>query len=103
MAITNTVVTTGNAANVYVSSGNSIIATSYVYNGSGGGVLVELFLVPSGGTANITTQIYGNLVITDTDTYVLDTEKIILGDGDALMGNCNVANGATVTVSYTGA
>lgn len=103
MAITNTVVTTGAPANVYASVGNTVVATAYIYNQSGSPILVEVFAVPSGGTADLDTQIYGNLVITATDTYVLDTEKLLLGNDDAIMANCNVANGATFTVSYTGA
>lgn len=103
MAITNTVVTNTGPANVYASTGNTVVATSYIYNQAGTPILVEVYLVPAGGTADANSQIYGNIVLTATDTYVLDTEKLILGNNDAIMANCNTANGATFTVSYTGA
>lgn len=103
MAITNTTVTNTGPANVYASSGNTVVATAYIYNRAGATILVEVYAVPSGGTADANTQIYGNVVISATDTYVLDTEKLLLGNNDAIMANCNVANGATFTVSYTGA
>jgi len=102
MAITNTLIST-TAANVYASVGNTVVATVYFYNQSGASALVEVFAVPAGGTANANTQVYGNLVIVATDTYVMDVEKLLFSNDDALMANTNIANTVTVTVTYTGA
>ena len=89
MAISNTVLNT-NDGNIYVSSGSSAITAIYLCNSAGSGtVTINLYAIPSGGSLSEATQIYKDLSLTVGDTYVIDTEKLILEDGDYLAGNCS--------------
>ncbi|NBR61745.1 hypothetical protein EB118_16765 [bacterium] len=45
---------------------------------------LTVYLVPVGSTPTNTTTIFKNLNISPLDTFALDTEKIILGNGDAI-------------------
>jgi len=102
MAISNTVLNT-NDGNIYVSSGSSAITAIYLCNAGGTGTqTVNIYAVPSGSTAGATTYIYQNLSITDGDTYVIDTEKLILDDGDHLVANCSANVSVVATISSIG-
>ena len=102
MAIANTLLTTLDG-NIYVSSGASAITAVYICNaGTTGTETVNLYAVPSGGTVSAITQIYQNLSVTQGDTYVIDTEKLILDDGDYLSANCSANAACVITVSSIG-
>lgn len=103
MPFTNATLTTGTAANIYASTGNSIISTMYLCNVTGTDVLVNIHAVQSGGSPADTNLIYKDLLIAPSDTYVMDVEKLLLGDNDTIRGNSNVASSVTATTSYTGA
>ena len=102
MAISNTVLTTV-VSNVYVSSGNSVVSVMYFYNNDSSTRDFSLFLVPSGtSTINSNVQIYGNVQITSTDTFVIDLEKLVLSNGDMIKGNASANTSVTASVSYVG-
>ena len=101
MAISNTILAT-TLGNVYVSSGSSAVTAIYLCNIDGSAQNFNLYAVPSGGSADNTTQIYANVSIVSEDTYVIDTEKLIMEDGDYLVGNCTANSAITVTVSSIG-
>jgi hypothetical protein len=103
MAITNWLLGT-TPTNVYVSSGNTVISTMYFCNTDTSARNFNLYLIPSAGnfTANTFTQIYKDVQLASNDTYVMDFEKLVLGPGDHLRANCNVAGVITATVSYVG-
>jgi hypothetical protein len=56
--------------------------------------------VPSGGSGNTTTQIYKDVQIATGDTFVVDMEKLVLGNGDML--KANASSNITATISYVG-
>lgn len=102
MAIANTVLNTLDG-NIYVSSGASAITAIYLCNAGGTGTqTVNIYAVPSGGAVGATTYVYQNLTITEGDTYVIDTEKLILDDGDYLSANCSANASVVTTVSSIG-
>ena len=101
MAIKNANVTTI-ASNVYVSSGNSATTTVHLCNYSGAAAYANIWVVPSGLTANTLTMIYSNIAITGTNTLVIDTEKLILSNNDAIVANCSANLSISATVSYIG-
>lgn len=101
MAITNANVLT-TATTVYTSTGNTVVSTLHLCNQSGGTALVSMNLVPSGGTAGANNLIYANLQISTLDTYVIETERFILGNGDFISCTANVANAVIATTTYTG-
>ena len=102
MAILNTALGTGNAANIYASSGSSAITTIHLCNYTATNAYANLYLVPSGSTAGNSNIIYSNVNVTAYNTLIVYAEKFILSDGDTIKGNCSAANTITATVSSIG-
>ena len=101
MAIKTANVTTIASA-IYTSSGNSATTVMHFCNYSNNSATANVWIVPNGSTANSICMIYSNVTITNFNTMVIDTEKLILGNGDSIWANAtsNVSVGATV--SYIG-
>lgn len=93
---------TTSAANVLVASGNTAVTTMYICNYSGGSATFSMFIVPTSGTAGSSNQIYSTVTVAASDTYVIDMERLILGNGEMIQANANVNSALTMTVSYTG-
>lgn len=101
MSVQNTALTT-TAQSVYTSTGNTVVATMHVPNYSGTPITCNVWVVPSGDTPSFTNIIYGNLTITAYNTLVIDREKFVLANGDALYSNVSSDSSAAATVTYTG-
>lgn len=102
MAITNANLTTSAQA-IYTSSGQTVVTLLYFCNISGATKTVNLYIVPSSQSsvgAQTYNQVYANYAVTSTDTLVVNNEKIIMNNGDALYANANAATGITATVGY---
>ena len=100
MALINTNVTTS-TANVYASSGNSVVSVAYFCNNTeGSSVTFNLWAVPAGDSADDVNQIYQNVQIAEGDTFVVDMEKLVLGDDDSLQANAS--GNVAATISYVG-
>ena len=93
---------TTSAANVHVASGNTAVTTMYICNYSAGSATFSMFIFPSAGTAGSSNQIYSTVTVAASDTYVIDMERLILGNGDMIQANANVNSALTMTVSYIG-
>ena len=103
MAITNSLITTGDAANVYISSGSSAITAIYVCNVNGTAQTFDLYAVQSGtALTTVSNRIYSSVEVQAGDTYVIDTEKMIFSSGDMLRANASASNSFAVTISYIG-
>jgi hypothetical protein len=85
---------------VLTSSGNNAITSMVFCNTTAGSVTLTVYLVPSGGSAGDSTTIVKSLTIVANDTYVFDTSKFILSNGDALRAISDTNNAVTATVSY---
>jgi hypothetical protein len=48
------------------------------------------------------TRIYSDIQIQSGDTYVVDSEKLILSSGDMIKANTSGASAIAMTVSYIG-
>lgn len=90
--------------NIFTASGTqgNVVSVAYFCNRSGGTTTFNLYLVPSGQTANANNIVYSNKQITSNDTYILELEKIILSNGDMLQANANVGDAVVATVSTLG-
>lgn len=99
MALLNTSLTS-TVSNVYASSGNSVVSVIYFCNTDGTAVDLNLWAVQAGGTAGATNQVYKNVQIAGSDTFVVDMEKIVLADQETLQANAS--GNVTATVSYVG-
>ena len=84
MAITNFEVGTSTSVAAFTASGNVAVTVIYICNTSGAAGDVDIYVVPSGETAGTKHQIYKDLGISAGDTYILDTEKLILANGDRI-------------------
>ena len=103
MAITNSLITTGAAANVYVSSGASAITAMYLCNIDTTARTFDIYVCPSGNTLTpASTRIYSAVQIQAGDTYVVDSEKLILSSGDMIKANTSGASAIAMTVSFIG-
>jgi len=100
-------ISTGNVGssvgNAYVSSGNTAITWLSFCNHTAGNVIANVYVVPSGASAGVSNQILANLLITAGDTYQIYSaaEKILLGNGDSVQANANIANAINSVTSYT--
>jgi len=102
MAITSTQLTTTNANLLYgTSTQTKGITAIYLCNPTGTVVTANVFLVPTGGTvANC--RIYSNVSIAAFDSYIADSERIVLDAGDSIWANCSAASGVVMTISSVG-
>jgi hypothetical protein len=99
MAITNTLINTA-AQPIYTSVGTNAVVVTYFCNTSATPVLISVHAVPSGSNVAKENLIYANVNITSEDTYVMDNEKIILSNGDALHAIASEDDAVVVTVCH---
>jgi hypothetical protein len=101
MSITNTTLSTV-ISNVYVSSGNTVISAAYFCNFGANTNAFTVYAVPTGSTASTNNIIYNTIQLASGDTYVMDWEKLVLGNGDSLRANAVGNISITATISYIG-
>lgn len=99
MALAQATLTTGYVTQ-YTSSGDSAITTIHICNTSGGAIEFDLCIVPSGGSASDSTIAYKTVSVAATDTFVIDTEKLVLGNGDFIAAKDNTGSVTVMTISY---
>ena len=103
MAITNTRLTDTLPTRVFQSTGQQVVSVMYICNTSDtiGNVSVNVYCINSddSSSGSVDNTIYSKLEITQNDTYVISTEKLVLDNGDEVEVEANVANVITVTVS----
>jgi hypothetical protein len=93
---------TGSATAIHTSTDNTAITTIYLCNYSGSDRTVTIYLVPSAGTAGNNNIIYKEIPIAAGDTYIIDTERLVLANGDSVQALASAISSVTMTVSYVG-
>ena len=82
MAITNYQVGTSvTAAFTASATGGTAITVIYITNKTDGDGTVDVYVTPTGVSATANHLVYSQLTIKARDTYILDTEKMILESG----------------------
>ena len=100
MAIINTALTLL-PANIYVSSGNTVVSVMYFCNQGASAANLNLWAVSAPAALSSTTSaIYKEVQIAAADTFVVDLEKLVLSPGDQIKGNSG--GQLMATVSYVG-
>jgi hypothetical protein len=101
MAITNTRLTTTDPTTVFEAVGQQAITTIYLCNTSGSVVSFNLFIIDSSDStgAGNDNMVYSLVELTANDSYVVSTERLVLGNGDLIEVEANIGNCVTVTVS----
>jgi hypothetical protein len=101
MAIQNVRLADTNPTTVFQAEGQQAVTVIYLCNTTNDDVTVNVFCVDmsDSSAAGDSNKIYSELVLTGNDTYVIDTEKLILSDGDLIEVAADTADAVTVTVS----
>ena len=81
MAITNFQVGTGTGSAAFTASAETAITVIYITNKTDGDGTVDVYVTPNGVSASANHLVYSQLTIKARDTYILDTEKMILETG----------------------
>lgn len=87
---------------LYTSSGVTAVTVIYLANSHTASVVVQLHVVQSGGTATTGNRIIKDLTIAPGDTYIMDTERLILSNGDSIRTTANITSVVYSTISYIG-
>jgi len=100
MAITNTSLDTY-YQEIYHSYGENAVTTIYLCNTSSSTVRVDLHACKANTTPSTSNIIYYQLPIAAGDTYVIDTEKLILETDDTLQATSDTGNAAVVATTIS--
>lgn len=101
MALAQSTLTTSASA-VYTSSGNSAIVTIYLCNYSAVDQTATLHLVAAAGSVSNSNIVYKEIPIAAGDTYVIDTERLVLANGESIRALASANSSITMTVNYVG-
>ena len=100
MAITNTQLTTSPGP-VLISSGeNAITAIIFCNTSATTDATVDIWMVPSGFARGDNNKICKAISIPRGETFSIDTEKFILGNGDSVQAQASQNSVITTTISY---
>lgn len=104
MAITNFTPTTDTSNPAYTASNTVAVTVMYLCNTNtttpGGDATVNVYVVPNGETVGVQHKILSDLTVRGSDTYVMDTEKLILDNGDRIFVETpDSSGGLAVTIS----
>jgi hypothetical protein len=97
--------TTGVGDYTYISSGDNAVTTIHLCNISGGTIVVDVYILKSDNStaaANDDNKIYSTLSISANNTYVIETEKLILSTGDKIFVKAGSGGTIVVTISTIG-
>ena len=83
-----------------MSGDSSAVTAVYLCNIGAGPVTVNIHAVPFGDTVSSANIIYYNLEITSEDTYVIDSERLILNASDSIVAIASEDEKIVATVSY---
>lgn len=100
--ITNSKISNTTTTQVFLASGQQAITTMIFCNvASTSTAYLDVFVVPHGQNPGGTdpNQIMSQVEIPAAETFVLDTERLILEDLDAIYAQTSVANSIVCTVS----
>jgi len=81
MTITNYQVVTNYDNAAFTASAETAVTVIYITNTTDGDGTVDIYVVPNGGSVGEPFKVYTELTIKARDTYILDTEKMILETG----------------------
>lgn len=87
---------------LYTSTGVTAVTVIYIVNDSASPITLQLYVVPSGGSIGVTTRVVKDLAIAAGDTYIMDTERLVLDNSDSIRATASVTSVAYSTISYIG-
>ena len=99
MAITQAGAIGTGATTVYTSSGTTAITCMFFMNDNASARTLNVHVVQSGGSIANTNQIVKTITIDPADTYVINTEKLVLSNGDTIQCTASVGSSIFPTIS----
>ena len=92
---------------VFTATADTAVTTIHLCNiSSAADATVNVYLLPSDGSTTVPTEnnkIYNQLTVQATDTYIIDTEKLILANGDKIFIELPDSSGQIIaTISTIG-
>ena len=99
--------TTINAGDhIYEATADTAVTSIHMCNITSSDATVNIYLLPEDGSTTVPTEenkMYNTLTIKATDSYIIDTEKMILGNGDKIyVQNVDSSGQVIVTISTIG-
>jgi len=94
------------ATAIYHATADTAVTAIHLCNITSADATVNIYVLPSDGSTWTVTEnnkIYNTLTIKATDTYIIDTEKLILASGDKIFMDCPDSSGSVIaTISTIG-
>ena len=92
---------------VFTATADTAVTTIHLCNiSSAADAVVNIYLLPTDGSTTTPTEnnkLYNQLTIQATDTYIIDTEKLILANGDKIFIELPDSSGQIIaTISTIG-
>jgi hypothetical protein len=92
---------------VFTATADTAVTTIHLCNiSSAADATLNVYLLPSDGSTTVPTEnnkIYNQLTVQATDTYIIDTEKLILANGDKIFIELPDSSGQIIaTISTIG-
>ena len=81
MAITNFQVAATTGTEAFEATADTAVTVIYITNKTDGDGTVDVYVTPNGATVGPNFLVYSQLTIKARDTYIIDTEKMILEIG----------------------
>jgi len=100
MSITNTLIQSGNTTAIYTAPNDAAI-TTMIFCNTDNNVFdyFTVYVVPNGSVVGPSTTVLFEVPVAPTETFVMDTEKLILSAGDAIYAQSVFSNSIAATVS----
>jgi len=99
MAIAKATLTTSPAA-VFTATGDTAITViNFCNTAASTDTAIDVYVVPSGDSADATTQIINQQSLVQQNSYIIDSEKYVLETGDAIYAAANDGSIVTAIVS----
>ena len=99
-----TTITAGD--HIFEATADTAVTSIHMCNITSSDATVNIYLLPEDGSTTVPTEenkIYNTLTISATDSYIIDTEKMILGNGDKIyVQNVDSSGQVIVTISTIG-
>ena len=81
MAITNFQVATTTGSAAFTATADTAVTVIYITNKSNADGTVDVYVAPNGASVSANHLVYSQLTVKARDTYIIDTEKMILETG----------------------
>ena len=99
-----TTITAGD--HIFEATADTAVTSIHMCNITSSDATVNIYMLPEDGSTTVPTEenkMYNTLTIKATDSYIIDTEKMILGNGDKIyVQNVDSSGQVIVTISTIG-